>query len=276
MSWGSTDTGLEGRFVFTIDSQGRDGGRWHSAEAMSSMESPHLAIARNARFPAFTAICVGLLAAKTASAGTRGEFDSPLAVTAVGVPSCTDAVADSMQVFEISIPVSFRVTKGQPSDIEELEIELTLADDQVQLLSYEPETTLAGDLVDDIEETVTTEESRNLDGGVSASFPVPGLIGLQAGPSANVATAHRTIRTQKIRRRPKMEPIVVAGTTSRGRGVYFQLRPAAHVTLQGAHTFKLIMAVPPDRRTSRVHVTARAWAREDWILFKRTGQIAKS
>jgi hypothetical protein len=217
------------------------------------------------------------LVSRPLDAGVRGEFDFPLEVTAAaatGHAALADAEHVRTRCYEVTVPVSFRATKGNADDVQQLEIELTFGGHEILVLGFEPRTTLAGDVVGEIEETVTTEESNSFDAAVGASVPIPGLKVAQIGPSVNASDSDRTVRTQKIRRRPQLSTVVVAGSTARGRGVFFQLRPAPDVSLEGAHHLTLHIAVPVELQFASIDVKCRAMATEDWLLFERDSRIA--
>jgi hypothetical protein len=158
----------------------------------------------------------------------------------------------------------------------QIEIELTLCDERFLVLAHQPQTTLSGDVVGPIEETVTTEDSNSLSAAVAATIPIPGLEAAQIGPSVNVSDTGRTVRTQKLRRQPHLAAVVVAGSTARGRGVFFHLRPAPEVSLEGAHLLTLQIAAPRGERTATLGVECRAVAQEDWLLFDREAKVASA
>lgn len=241
------------------------------------MASQFKLLVRYAR-PALIALTLaGVHAGPPAVAGVRGQFDFPAKAIAVSDPATTGVPASSRtEIFEVTIPVSFRTLKGDPNDVLQIEVELTLGDEELQLLSYEPMTSLASSVVGEVEETVTKEESRKWGGAVGASVSIPGLDVAQIGPSVDVADSERTVRTETVRRRPKMAPVVIAGNTARNRGVFFQLRPGPNVTLEGAHHLTLRIAAPRQLHTSTLKIKCRGLAIEDWILFERKTTIAAS
>jgi hypothetical protein len=156
----------------------------------------------------------------------------------------------------------------------QIEVEVTLGDDALRIVGYEPRTSLATSVVGEIEETVATEDARNWGGSVGASLSLPGMDVAEIGPSVELSDSRRTVRTEKVRRRPQLDAVVVAGNASRGRGVFYQLRPAAEVTLEGAHHFTLTIAAPLDVSASTICVKCRALAAEDWLLFERQAEVS--
>jgi hypothetical protein len=211
-----------------------------------------------------------------ANAGVRGRFDFPQQIVATSITVPSRGTPPEIELYEMVLPVSFRTMKGKADDVEQIEVEVTLNDDWLQIVAYEPQTSLTGNIVGEIEETVTTEEAHNWGGSVGASITIPGMNIAQIGPSAELSDSERTVRTEKVRRRPKLRPVVVAGTTARGRGVFFQFRPAPDVTLEGVHLLTLHIAVPRRHRTSNVVIKCRALSSEDWFLFERQAEIASS
>lgn len=226
------------------------------------------------RAPLFAAAVLVPLVGQPLDAGVRGEFDFPLEVAAVAAPRHAVSAESSARCYEVTIPVSFRTIKGSAGDVLQIEIELIIEDDDVLILGYEPQTTLSGDVIGEIEETVTTEQAKGLNAAVGASVPIPGLKAAQIGPSVNASDSERTVRTQKTRRRPQLAAIVVSGSTARGRGVFFQLRPAPDLTLEGAHYLTLHLAAPGGLAAAAVAIKCRAVADEDWLLFERRTRIA--
>jgi hypothetical protein len=235
---------------------------------ISRLYHTHLALAAAAAFVH--------LFSQPLDAGVRGEFDFPREVAAVAVPGHVDSPSSQSQCYEVTIPISFRATKGHAADVLQLDIELTFDDDVVLVLDYQPQTTLAGDVVGEIEETMTTEDAKSFEAAVTASVPIPGLEAAQIGPSVNASDSGRTVRTQKLRRQPQLSAVVVSGSTARGRGVFFQLRPASDVTLEGAQHLTLRIAAPQSLRTLSLAVKCRAVANENWLLFERETRIASA
>jgi hypothetical protein len=224
----------------------------------------------------FAAVSLAPLTTQALQAGVRGVFDFPLEVAAAAASGHADSQPPRMVCYEVTIPVSFRATKGRAADVVQIEIELTCNDEEVLVLDYEPQTTLTGDVVGEIEETITTEDASGVKAAVGASLPIPGLEAAQIGPSVDYSNSARTVRTQKLHRQPQLAAIVVAGSTARGRGVFFQLRPAPDVTLEGAQPLTLHIAAPRSFRTASLTIKCRAKAKEDWLLFEREAEIASA
>jgi len=216
-----------------------------------------------------------------AAADTRGQFDVParvavvpLAVDTVASDGASSAAVDHHLV-DVTLPISFRVTEGSVKKVEQLEVEILLGQDELQLVDYQPKSAATTDVVGDIEITTTTERGSNTTGGAGASINLPTAVTAQVGPSLNHARTNREVTTKTVRKRPAKRTHIVSGSVQRGRGVFFLIRPAHDFSLEGTHELTLQLSVPAD--TFRPHLSVRCTAigEEDWLLFKRTGRLAK-
>jgi hypothetical protein len=71
---------------------------------------------------------------------------------------------------------------------------------------------------------------------------------------------------------PPQETLIASGTLQRSRAVYFKLRPAAQVTLEGAKEFTLVLRTPHGWRADSLHVRCQAIRRIRTMLSGRDQQ----
>jgi hypothetical protein len=191
------------------------------------------AAGRNCHWAALLAI---VASARIVSAAELVEFDFARSI------ECRVATADGdaketprERTIEMTLPVSVRFRGLPPEDVEEVAIEIT-GGGGLAVANFSPATQLASDVTDPIRVSTTTRKSSSLDASLGGTFPVPyAELVAHLTPTINAATGRSTASTETMNRLPPQRAVIVSGTSSEGRGVFFKLKRSSQTSLEGKH-----------------------------------------
>jgi len=178
---------------------------------------------------------------------------------------------------ELVLPVSVRFRGLAPQDVEELDIEINGAAAGLRVIDFSPSTQMASDIAQQIETTTTTKRARSLDGTLGGGLPVPyaGLVA-HVSPSINAGLSGSETETEKTNRLPPKHAIVVSGTSSEGRGVFFKLKRSSQTSLEGVHELTVTFVVPADWRGGNVRVGCSARGKRRILLLKHDATLGRA
>lgn len=163
------------------------------------------------------------------------------------------------RLIEMSFPVSVRFRGVAAEDVDELDIEINGATSGLRVFDFAPDTQLASDVECTIETTRTVKKDRSLDGSLGGTIPVPVADAVaHITPSINAAISRGETATEKLKRLPPKYAVVVSGTSSEGRGVFFKLKRSTQTSLEGVHELAVTFVVPADWQAGKVVVGCSA------------------
>lgn len=172
------------------------------------------------------------------------------------------------RLIEMTLPVSVRFRGIAAEDVDELDIEIDGSPAGLQVFDFSPDTQLASDIECTIESTTTVKRDRSLDGSLGGTIPVPVVDAVaHITPSINAAISRGETATEKLRRLPPKYAVVVSGTSSAGRGVFFKLKRSSQTSLEGVHELAVTFVVPANWQRGKVLVgcSARGSRKLFWI-----------
>jgi hypothetical protein len=183
----------------------------------------------------------------------------------------------SHRFVELVLPVSVRFRGLTPQDVEELDIEINGAAASLRVIDFSPATQLASDIAEQIETTTTTKRARSFDGTLGGGLPVPyaGIVA-HVSPSINAGLSGSETATEKTNRLPPKHAIVVSGTSSEGRGVFFKLKRSSQTSLEGVHELAVTFVVPADWRGGEVRVACTARGKRKLLLLKHDATLGRA
>ena len=82
--------------------------------------------------------------------------------------------------------------------------------------------------------------------------------------------------TEKMKRLPPKYAVVVSGTSSEGRGVFFKLKRWSQTSLEGVHPLSVTFAVPADWRGGEVRVDVRARGERKMLWLKQPATVGRA
>jgi hypothetical protein len=203
------------------------------------------------------------------SDGQYVEFDFARSI------ECRDATSPeradqypNQRLVEMRLPLSVRFRGVQPDEVEELDMEINGAAAGLRVYSFSPTTQLASDISKEIETTTTTKKEQSFGATLGGQLPLPHANGVaQVSPSINTNTSNCETVTEKRNRLPTKVAVVVSGTSSDGRGVFFKLKRSSQSSLEGVHELTVVFVAPVEWQCGEVRVdcSARGIRKVLWI-----------
>ena len=187
----------------------------------------------------------------------------------------------NQRLIEVRLPLSVRFRGVHPDDVEELDIEINGAATGLRVHSFSPSTQLASDLSKEIETTTTTKKEHSFGATLGGALPVPHAnVVAQVSPSINANTSSCETVTEKLNRLPPKYAVVVSGTSSDGRGVFFKLKRSSQTSLEGVHELTVVFVAPVEWQGGEVRVVCSArgtrkvlWIKQSTTFSRATGTV---
>ena len=184
---------------------------------------------------------------------TRAEM--PVVVFDLGwTVACRDVTPEAIRpkgptrMIEAVFRISPKLLRGKEDDLKRVYQEIQGPGDRTPVLCFAPGSLVGTDVVGGEVEI----ESVSGEAGASASY----VIGRPAGRGEGEAHWSRSRISQ--RRLAPRSLIRATGTTRRGTGVFYDLRPSNQATLQEQREYAVVFQVPRDWRADYVTVECRA------------------
>lgn len=177
------------------------------------------------------------------------------------------------RLVEFALPLSVRFNGLSPDDVVELDVEISGAAAGLRVYEFSPKTQLASDIEKPIETTTTTTRARSLDATLGGELPLPYAEGVaHVAPSLSAGLSGSKTAVEKLHRLPPKHAVVVSGTSSEGRGVFFKLKRSSQTSLEGVHVLAVTFVVPAEWRGGDVRVgcTARGRRKVLWLKQEAT------
>ncbi|MEO1527810.1 MAG: hypothetical protein AAFX06_20460 [Planctomycetota bacterium] len=193
-----------------------------------------------------------LVASHPLSAQDSVEFDVPSIV-----PAIETASIDQAREVTVEIPLSSLVIdanqNGNPNALPPIDHLLVRCRfrQPLHIVDYEPRTELQSDYEGAVVFTNKRERTDSFGLGVNGQVQT---IGGQIGRDDAVKQSNST----EYQKRAPQQAVVAAGTTDRGRGVYFKFRWTADQVLEGEKRFRFSVAVPESWRGGLIDVSVTA------------------
>ena len=213
-----------------------------------------------------------------AVAGPHVEFDFARVAACRDVPPCEQGSAPAHhRIVEMTLPVSVRFRGVDRDDVEELDIEINGAAAGLRVAWFSPTTQLTSEVAQPIESVTTTKRGRSIDGTLGGGLPVP-VAGIVAhvSPSISAGISGSETATEKLNRLPPKHAIVVSGTASEGRGVFFKMKPSSQTSLEGVHELTVAFIVPADWKGGQVRVGCSARGRRSLLWLEQSATLGRA
>jgi hypothetical protein len=228
-----------------------------------------------ARWHLWTAWIVLMCISGPAAAEPFVEFDFARTAECRDVTSVPSAQPHkNSRLVEFVLPMSVRFHGLTADDVEELDIEINAAAAGLRVVAFAPTTQLASDVAKPIETTTTTTRARSLDATLGGELPLPYAdVVAHVAPSINAGISGSKTAVEKMNRLPPKYAIVVSGTSSEGRGVFYKLKRSSQTSLEGLHELSVTFVVPADWRGGDVRVGCRARGTRKLLWFKQSAIV---
>jgi len=175
------------------------------------------------------------------------------------------------KIIEARFHVSALVRRGDEADIQEMMYVVLSPEKRLQVVDFEPKTQMESEFVDPVQVVETDEDASSIDG--SLSVEINPLSNVDIRPSAGASKMSKSNRQEKYAKLAPRRPVVASGTTNRGHGVFFKLKPYSQVSLQGQKEFVCRFVVPKDWRADYVCVdcAVRPRSKSPWMGAEPAG-----
>jgi hypothetical protein len=180
------------------------------------------------------------------------------------------------RLIEFALPISVRFCGVPLDDVDELTFEINAAAAGMRVHNFAPATQLASDVACAIETTTTTKSARSLDATLGGQLPVPvGELAANVAPSISGGLSSGETTTEKLNRLPPKYAVVVSGTTSEGRGVFFKLKRSSQTSLEGVHELAVTFVAPVGWRGGEVRVGCNAQGERKVFWIKQAATLGR-
>ena len=191
-------------------------------------------------------------------------------------PDCGERYGQG-RLMELTLPMSVRFHGLSAADVEEIDIEIDGAAAGLRVFDFSPATQLASDVAQPIETITTTKEAASLDATLGGKLPIPfGDAVAHATPSINGGISGSKTATEKLNRLPPKHAVVVSGTSSEGRGVFFKLKRSSQTSLEGVHLLSVTFVVPADWQVGEARVGCSARGRRKVLWLKQSATLGRA
>jgi hypothetical protein len=190
-----------------------------------------------------------LFAASALAAETRVAFDIPDKIECHDVtPEKCAAAHPNLKVIEAKFRISASFIQGTESSVVDFAYLITSPGMRMKIQDFLPNTTLESTLADDkIEVADTSETADSTNGDAQVAYTI-----LKFG--VGKTQSNKKSESDHYKRIVPKALVLASGTTNRGHGVFYKLRPSVGASLEGAKEFTYLAIVP------------KGW-RGDWCTF---------
>ncbi len=149
--------------------------------------------------------------------------------------------------------------------------------DGLRVHSFSPSTQLTSDLSKETETTTTTKKERSLGATLGGALPAPhGAMVAQVSLAINANTSASETVTEKLNRLPPKYAVIVSGTSSDGRGVFFKLKRSSQSSLEGVHELAVVFLAPVEWQRGEVSVVCSARGTRNVLWIKRPTTFSRA
>ncbi len=156
------------------------------------------------------------------------------------------------KLVEAQFRISAYFQRGSDDDLVEFVYEIESPQRTLFVVDFEPKTEMASSIVGPMSIERSQESNRTAGIGVSGRYTNV------ANAEASASLGSKDGEKVRFDRLPALELLAASGTTQRGHGVYFKLRPSDQVSLEGARQLLCVFRVPHDWRGDMVRLKCHA------------------
>lgn len=157
------------------------------------------------------------------------------------------------KLIEVNIQVSTLMSHVSDGDIHYFLFRIESPRGRMHVVDFSPRTLLQSDVVGNV--GVQTSQQRDQSAGITAGGDLPAVVTLDA----TAGLTNKQSAQFKYEILPRQEVLMASGTTRRGTGAYFKLRPSSQESLEGSRDFQLVLRVPQAWRADKLVVYCYAY-----------------
>jgi hypothetical protein len=152
------------------------------------------------------------------------------------------SLSSGAKLIEARFRVSILVSEGRQEDIEDVVVTIDSPQRRLRVADFSPKTEMANSVAGEVETTRTTEKTASA-GAQIGGGTLPPLYGLA---SATLGATQHHVVAQVVKELPSKCLVLASGTTRGEHGVFFKVKGAPQVPLEGAKEFTCVFEVPKD------------------------------
>ena len=178
------------------------------------------------------------------------------------------------KIIEAKIRVSSLLKRGEEKDIKELMLSISSPEKRLRVADFVPKTELQSEVPGFIEVVKTDEDATASEGAIRGSTSVRfGPIDGQVSPVLGTTKSRRHSLKETYEKLPPKQLFLASGTTNRGHGVFFKLKPSSQASLEGQQEFVCLFIVPKQWRGDYARITclAKGYNRSLWTSVEPCG-----
>ncbi len=169
------------------------------------------------------------------------QFDASRAVPCRVLASTADI---GNKLIEARFRVSILVNEGRPEDVDDVVVLIEGPHCRLRVIDFSPKTEMANTVEGEVQTTRTTERTATA-GAQLGGGALPPPFGLA---SATLSGSQHNTVAQTFKELPSKCLVLASGTTDGEHGVFFKIKGAPQVPLEGAKEFTCTLEVPNDWR----------------------------
>jgi hypothetical protein len=196
-------------------------------------------------------------------ASVRFDASSEIACRVVPAPKAP-TVDSGTKLIEARFRVSLLVSEGSPEDVEDVVVLVESPQHRLRVVDFLPKTEMANTVEGDVQTTHTIEKTATAGAQLGGtSIPIYGLASAQLGGT------HHQVVAQTFKELPSKCLVLASGTTDGEHGVFFKIKGAPQVPLEGAKEFTCTFEVPTGWRGGWCLLSCHARGLNERCLAKR-------
>ena len=153
---------------------------------------------------------------------------------------------------EARFQVSSLIQRGNEGDLVQLVYRIVSLRQTMRVVDYAPKTVLATEVAG----KVAVEERTDKDEHFSFALAAP--LTWTGKAAANGEMNAKSQQSRRYELLPPLTAIAASGTTDRGYGVYFKVKPSPRSSVEGSQELRVVFRVARDWRGDCVHLTCQA------------------
>ena len=169
------------------------------------------------------------------------------------------------RLVEAKFQVSTLIRSGSENDLIQYLYRIDSPERSLKIVDYLPKTTLATNIVGDLGIETKLEKTSSI--GITAAGHYDHIVNGEA-TAAKSSKATSSVRYKLL---PRLDLLAASGTTARGTGVYYKLKPSDRGSLEGAKDFAIVLRVPRTWRGDYVRVVCQATRHQRAVVLSRDG-----
>jgi hypothetical protein len=162
------------------------------------------------------------------------RFDAPSGIACRTVPSPGTATVDAgSKLIEARFRVSILVNEGSPEDVEDVLVRIESPQHRLRVIDFSPKTEMANTFDGELQTTRTSEKTTTAGAQIGGgTLPPPFSLA-----SATFGASQHNVVAQTFKEPPSKCLVLASGTIDGEHGVFFKIKGAPQVPLEGAKEY---------------------------------------